>query len=153
MSKTKPTKPRKDQDFRDVCEYIENEIMQYGEDMKLNKPMALRIKGLSNGQFMANKKHKPQANYDFKTILLTFKLCKGTILSAIHGKDFKNEMQKFNYCMAIVESEINDVCIRLKKVEKSKEKMETMQLDNMENEGAEYKPKSKEVNKKLSDLW
>ena len=153
MEETKTKKPSKDQDFIDVCEYIKSDILYYGDDMKITTKMALRVKGLASGQFIANKKHTPQANYDYKTILLTLKLCKGTILSAMHGKNFGNEMQKFNYIMAIVEGEINDVCLRLKRVEKSKEKVETMQLDNMENEGAEYKPKSKTVSKNLSELW
>lgn len=150
---TEAKKPRKDQEFRDVCDYVKSEILCYGDDLKITTKMVLRIKGLAEGKFIANKKIKPMANYDYKTILTTFKICKGMILSAIHGKEFDNEMQKFNYIMAIIESEINDVALRLKKVERSKEKMEIMQLDNMENEGAEYKPKSKEVNKKLSDLW
>lgn len=146
-------KLRKDQEFRDLCDYVKDEIMEYGNDMKLTKQMILRIKGLTEGKFIANKKIKPMANYSFKTILYTFKICKSKILAAFYGKTFQNEMNKFNYCMVIVENEINDVAIRLKNVEKSKEKVETMKLDNMDNDGAEYKPKTEKVNIKLSDLW
>jgi hypothetical protein len=150
---TQSKKPRKDQEFRDLCDYIKDEIMEYGNEMKLTKQMVLRIKGLAEGKFIANRKTKPLANYSFKVILYTFKICKSKILSAFHGKAFQSEMNKFNYGMAIIESEINDVAIRLNNVEKSKEKVENMKLDNMDNESAEYKAKTKDSNTRLSDLW
>jgi hypothetical protein len=153
LSESKVVKPRKDQDFIDVCEYLRSEILGYGDDMKITKFMALRIKGLSNGKFIANKKTKPMAQYDFTTILFTLKICKGMILNGFSRNTFKNEAHRFNYCMTIVENEINDVCIRLKSAKKYKEKAETMKLDNMVNDGAEYTPKGKDTNKNLCDLW
>ena len=149
----KTTKPRKDQDFRDVCDYIKKEILEYSEDMKFPKFMAMRIKGLASGTFYANKKIKPEASYDYKTILYAFKICRPKILASIRSKEFTSEQHRFNYLMCIVESEINDVVLRLKNVEKSKEKMEVMKMDNMSSEGAEYKTKTKDINIKLSDLW
>jgi len=47
---------------------FKREIMGY-TDEKLPKYMVLRLKGLERGNFLANKKHTPMANYDFKIIL------------------------------------------------------------------------------------
>lgn len=139
----------------ELCDYVKKEIMGYSDDMKFPRFIALRLRGLSKGTFMANKKHKSLANYDYKTILYTFKACKLDIINGFKSNNtkFTNEQHRFNYCMIIIENNINDMVIRLQNAKKAKEKTETMEVDNLYHEGAEYKSKIKTENINLKDLW
>ncbi|HEY8889817.1 MAG TPA: hypothetical protein VIM70_06145 [Clostridium sp.] len=147
--------PRKDQDWIDLYEYVKKEIMGYTEDLKLPKYMILRLKGLSNGQFLANKKAESLASYDMKTILFTFKAYRQNILGGFRANNtkFTNEQHKFNYALVIVESNINDMVIRLKNAKSAKTKAENINMDNIFHKGAEYKTKTKEASNTLDDLW
>ena len=140
-------------DWCELYEYVKKEIMGYTPDMKLTKNMVLRLKGLAKGQFLANPNQKPMANYEYKMILYTFKVCKVKILDWFRYNEikFQNEEHKFNSSMCFVEKEINDVVIRLKKTKKSQEKTESIDLTHMTNDVAEYTKKSKDT--KLNDLW
>lgn len=147
---------QKQEDWLILCEYVKKDIMGYTDDMKFPRFIALRLRGLASGQFMANKKQKPQAEYDYKTILYTFKACKLDIMNGFKSNQtkWKNENHRFNYCMVIIESNINDMVIRLRNAKKAKKQAEGLNLINQENEGATYKKRTKEVeNKKLEDLW
>jgi len=143
------------QDFLELCKYIEIEILQYPKGVTLKTKPCLRLKGLAKGIFMANNKTKSRGEYSYKVILYTFKAYKQVILQGFKNKEasFNNDMHKFNYCMVIIEKNINDVCIRLEKARKSKEKAENLNLDNIKNKGAEYKTKTKKTNDKLNNLW
>lgn len=138
-----------------LCEYVKKDIMGYSDDMKFPKFIALRLRGLSKGQFMANKKQKPLANYDYQTILYTFKSCKLDILNGFKSNNtkFQNEQHKFNYALVIIENNINDMVIRLQNAKKAKEKAETIEVDNIYHEGAEYINRTREQNNNLKDLW
>jgi len=58
------------------------------------------------------------------------------------------------YICAIVEKEINDVYTRMQNAQKSKEKTKSINTDNIQHEGAEYKPVSNgEVNERLKNIW
>jgi len=145
----------KQKDWLELCDYVHKEILEYEEDMKFPKKLALRLKGLSSGQFLANNTLKPQAN-EYKTILYTFKIYKTEILQAVQRKcsDFKSEEHKWNYVMAIVENKINDVVIMLKKNKKSMQKTENIDTSNHFNNSAEYKKKTIEKkNSTLNKLW
>ena len=108
------------QDFDKLYQYVKK-ILGYSDDMALPKFMVLRLKGLTEGKFMANKKTTSKASYDYYTIYLTFIYCKDKIQKALQTKSFTNEQNKFNYIMAIVENNINDVVIKLKNAKKSKQ--------------------------------
>lgn len=144
-----------DENWINLYEYVKKDIMGYSKDMKLNKYMVLRLKGLADGRFLANKTHKPMANYSFKTILYTFKVCKADILSAFKTNQtkFTNEEHRFNYAMVIIEKNINDMVIRLENAKQAKEKSQSLNLEHIFNEGAEYQTKTKEPSKNLKDLW
>jgi len=147
-------KEKKDMtDWNNLYDYVKLNILGYN-DMNLPKYMVLRLQGLSKGQFMANKSIKPMASYDYKTILFTFKACKQDIMSGLMSNQtkFTNEEHKFNYIMVIIEKNINDIVIRLKNAKNAKEKAETVNMDHIFTNGAEYKTKTK-VNEKLNDLW
>lgn len=143
------------QDWIALYEYVHDKVMNYDETIKLSKQMVLRLKGMTTGQFMANKKQKTNAQYDYKTILITFKMCLPAILQGFEGNktSFKNEMHRFNYAMTIIDNNINDVVMRLEKAKKAEDKTKKIKLDNQTHEGAEYTSKTKDINKELEGLW
>lgn len=146
------------QEWEDWCtlyEYVKKEILKYDDNMKLPQFMVLRLRGLSKGQFMANKRQKPYAHYSYNVILLTFKACKQDILKYTSQKIFKDEQHKFNYIMVIIENNINDIVLRLKNRQRQQENIATintaiLQRDNV----ATYQRKTEDVNNdRLKDLW
>lgn len=156
MDKTTKTKTqtssRKDADWCELYEYVKTNILGY-DTQKLPSHFILRLKGLAKGKFIANKNIKPMANYDFKTILYTFKICKPAIMEALRSVAFKDESHKINYIMVIIEKEINNVVERINKKKISEEKVEVIDITHQDNESAEYKRKEKKENKHLEDLW
>ena len=138
-----------------LYEYVKKEILEYTDDMQLPRFMILRLRGLRNGKFMANKNSKPMANYDYNTILLTFKACKYDILRYTKQGIFKDEQHRFNYIMVIIENNINDIVMRLKNVKRQEKKIDIIDIETIQrDETAEYTRKSKEAtNKRLDDLW
>lgn len=140
--------------WNELCQYVKKDVLGYDENVKIPKFLILRLKGLSNGTFMANKKQGALANYSFKEILLTFKLCKAQISSAMMGNKFENEQHKINYIMIIVENNINDTVFKLKKAKTQSEKADTLVLEHQISESAGYTSKgNKKINDKLKDLW
>ena len=55
-------------DWYDLCDYIKYEILEYSPEMKIPQTLALRLKGLAQGNFMANKYIKPNASYTYEQI-------------------------------------------------------------------------------------
>ena len=139
----------------ELCEYVKLQILGYSKEMKFPKDLALRLKGLSEGQFIANKNIPIQAKYDFKTILITCKICRPKIVKYINDNQtkIKDEKHKINLVMMFIEKEINDVYIRLQQVKTSEIKVQDIDMKNQVNQGAEYQPKTKKEDKKLQDLW
>ena len=138
----------------ELYQYVKKEILQYDDNQSIPSNLILRLKGLSTGKLIENKSIENKAKYSYEIILYTFKLCKANILSAIKTKDFKNEMSKFIYISAIVENNINDVYLRVTNAKKSQEKTESMDVENLRHDGAEYQNKSEDItNQKLKDLW
>lgn len=149
-------KKAKQKDWIILCEYVKKEILQYDEDMKIPKFIILRLRGLEKGQFMANKKGRKQASYDYKTILITFKICKAMILQGFKSNQtkFADEKHRFNYAMVIIENEINDVVLRLKRAKESENKTIKIKLNNQNSNSAKYKSMGKKKsNKELEKLW
>jgi hypothetical protein len=142
-------------DWVELYTYVHDKIMGYDETMKLSKYMVLRLQGMVKGQFIGNNKHQKQAEYDYRTILITFKMCSPQILQWFESNKtaFKDETHKFNSAMSIIDKEINNVVMRIKNAKKSEEKTVKIELDNQLHEGAEYKTKSKEINNDLKELW
>ncbi len=139
----------KDPVFVELCEYVRTEIFEYDETKKLSKHVVLRLMGFSQGKFMANNNIPAQAKYTWKEILLTFKIHKHLLKTS--SAKIKEEKNKFNYIMAIVDSKINDVSQRLKEKDAIEKKMESLEI--IQTEGAEYKKKSKDKRPSLQDIW
>jgi len=141
------------EEWNELYEYVKKEILRYDENMKLPKNLILRILGLKNGKFIANKKTKALGDYSFKIILMTFKINKYEIVNALADKSkFKDESHMINYMMAIIEKKINDTYSRLNRLEQSQIKGENLEITESENK-AEYKQKTKEIkNSRLKEL-
>lgn len=141
------------QEWCELYEYVKKDILGYSENMKLPKRFILRLQGLHNGVFLANKNIPKQAEYSYKTILLTFKMKKFDIMIGMKNNTFKDESHRLNYIASIVESGLNDTILRMEKAEKEKEKAEDIQIEVNDNKAA-YVKKTKEVKSKiLKDLW
>ena len=145
----------KDKEWKELCEYVKKEILQYDDNMKFPKYLALRLQGLKKGQHIANNNIDDQAHYDDYTILCTFKICKTKIIDYLHknATKIKNEQHKINLIMKIIEPEINDVYLRLRNAKRMSKHINEKTFDNQANEGAEYKKKTKNVNEKLKKLF
>lgn len=142
------------EDWDKLYQYIKTEIFEYVNE-KLPTYMVLRLKGLADGKFMANKYTKPMAKYEYQHILYTFKINKIKLKEIVKSSKYKNEQHRFNTIMLIVEKDINDVVERLNQNTKSEEKLEKIDLINITHEGAEYKNKTqdKHINNELDELW
>jgi len=134
------------EEWNDLYEYVKNDILKYDEKLALPKNLVLRLKGLQQGKFIANKKTKALGDYSFK-------INKYEIVNALTDKSkFKDESHMINYMMAIIEKKINDTYSRLNRLEQSQIKGENLEITESENK-AEYKQKTKEVkNSRLKEL-
>jgi predicted CDP-diglyceride synthetase/phosphatidate cytidylyltransferase len=141
----------KDVDFDELYQYIKLEILEY-HDKKIPKYLILRLIGLKDGKFMANNKVESEGSYNYKIILLTFKLMKGTILNAIQNTEIKDERHKINLIFKIIESQINDVKDRIEAKKKGEEKLLETDLSHQTHEQQQYTKKSNK-NDKLKELW
>lgn len=152
MARKKMTEKEK-QDWEALYMYVKN-LLGYDENQALSSAMVLRLKGLSTNKFMENKKIESTANYSYDVILNTFKYCSPSIQKALRTNSWLNEQHKFNYLLKIVESNINNVYMRMKNVEKAKEEAKNTIVETANHIGADYQRKTKETNNKLlDDLW
>ena len=161
MSKSKHKDAREGFTYDDWCElyeYVKHNILSYDVSMKLPKFMVLRLQGLSKGQFIANNNARHEAEYPYNVILMTFKFCSMNIKRAFSTKKFKSEQNKFNYMMVIIENNINDIYMRLKKIETEKDKVENIEIDVGSSNRAEYKGRNDSSKVDISsmieeDIW
>lgn len=152
MAKKKMTEKEK-QDWEALYFYVKN-LLGYDENQALSNTMVLRLKGLLTNKFIENNNIQDGANYSYEVILNTFKFCSPTINKSLRTNSWTNEMHRFNYILKIVESNINNVYLRMKNAKKAKEEAKNSTIDTANHIGAEYQRKTKEVNNKLlSDLW
>lgn len=152
MAKKKMTEKEK-KDWENLYFYVKK-MLGYDENQALSSTMVLRLKGLLTNKFIENGNIQDGANYSYEVILNTFKFCSPTINKALKTNSWSNEMHRFNYILKIVESNINNVYLRMKNVQKTKEEAENTTIDTANHVGADYQRKTKEVNNKLlNDLW
>lgn len=152
MAKKKMTEKEK-QDWESLYFYVKK-LLGYDENQALSSTMVLRLKGLLTNKFIENNNIQDGANYSYETILNTFKFCSPTINKALKTNSWSNEMHRFNYILKIVENNINNVYLRMKNVQKTKEEAKNTTIDTANHIGAEYQRKTKEVNNELlNELW
>lgn len=132
--------------------YVKN-ILGYDENQSLSRNIVLRLKGLTVNKFMENKNQKDTAHYSYSVILNTFKFCCMDIQRGLATNSFRDENHRFNYIVKIVESNINTVYNRMKNSERAKEVTQSVNIDSVSYEGAEYQIKTQKTNDRLKDLW
>lgn len=159
MAKKKETLlPRDNEQWRELCAWVELNIFEYESTQKLQRQACLTLEGLRRGQVTANNKQDTYGEYPINVILLTFKANKNVLLSALKGKNFESEDKKMRYVTAIIRDKINDVYTRYLNAQKSQEKVERVDTSIMDYHGAEYQNsnknnESKKNNNKFDDLW
>lgn len=149
-------------DWDDLYKYVKKEILKYDDCQNLTPHTVLRLQGIRNGKYKPNKKSKvffSEEGYPYKVILMTFKVKKIDILSAIKDKSkFKTEQHKIDYIIAIITNSINDVYIRMKEREESNNKIKNLDMTQFNNT-TEYECTNKtqikenKVANKLKDLF
>ena len=145
---------RKDEKFRDMCLWVETELLGYdGIDQKIQKAGALALIGLQKGQAVANNNCEQYGSYPIDVIFATFKINKFVIKNAIKNKKFDGELQKINYICAIVRNDLNDVYTRMRNAEMSKKKSEKANTEVQVNEVAEYQRQSEDINESMSETF
>ena len=150
--KRKKMSEEEKKDWEELCVFVKKEILKYGDDTKFPRFLALRLKGLANGQYIVNNNQKLQGKYTFYEIKITFMYCKQDILYGFSKNVFEDEKHKISYMMKIVESSLNTIRERLRSKQRQEERIAFIEVNTGE-EIAEYKKKSKEVkNKRLKGL-
>lgn len=150
--KRKKMSEEEKKDWNELCIFVKKEILRYGDDTKFPRFLALRLKGLANGQYIVNNNQKLQGKYTFYEIKITFMYCKQDILYGFSKNVFEDENHKISYMMKIVESSLNTIRERLRSKQRQEERIASIEVNTGE-EIAEYKKKSKEVkNKRLKGL-
>lgn len=144
------------EEFVELCDYIKNNILQYGDNLAFPKQMALRLKGMAVGKHIAKKDDKML--YTYKMILFAFKKEERNLLNYIAKTTFKNEQHKINGICLIAERNLNDIKLkamqahRNKKIneEKQEEIVNNIKLTNEVKNNYKVKSSRKE---KFDDLW
>lgn len=101
--------------FNEVYEYIK-ELLGYIDCQQLPKSLITRLYDLRNGTTMVRgvgRVVKSKEGYKYDVILNTFLTNSDTIRWAFNNKSFKNEQNKINYMMVIVDSNINNTYIEM----------------------------------------
>lgn len=152
--KTHMTKEEKEK-WDELYEYVRSNVMGYDENMCLSSNMVLRLKGMLNGKFMANNSIENKAHYSYDVVLIAFKYSMPEIRRAMDRVSFSNEMHKFLYIAKIVESNMNDVYIRMKNRKKIEEEVTKEVKNTTVYKTPEFKPTIKKHSKqnKFDDLW
>ena len=149
-------------EWDELYKYIKYDIFEYDNKQNVPRYMICRLKGLQEGNYATNRNLPRNAKYPYRVILNTFKLCKRNIKYAMRNKSFKNERAMFNYIMAIVESNLNDVYKKMRDMERVKENRKNIDINVAENtdlsdiyEKKKQEAKQKPVQKKnkYNDLW
>ena len=136
--KRKKMSKEEKKDWNELCEYVKKEILRYGDDTKFPRFLALRLKGLANGQYIVNNNQKLQGKYTFYEIKITFMYCKQDILYGFSKNVFEDEKHKISYMMKIVENSLNTIRERLRSKQRQEERIASIEVNTGE-EIAEYK--------------
>lgn len=139
--------------WNELFAYIEKHILGYDDGTTLSKNQVLKVRGLQNGKFIANNNIEGSGNYSYEVIFNTFKFCTLDIQKRLSSMSFNDENHKFNYVLRIVEDNLNNVYIKMKKMEKSEKEAESYDIMDIANYKATFRPKENKVNDRLKHLW
>lgn len=141
--------------FDTLYEYVRTTILGYDSNQSLSKNMVLKLKGLSQGKYMANNTTENKANYSYEVIYYTFVWCRQSILRAMQRKTFETEEGKFNYILAIIRNNINDMYLKVENKRQQEEEMSSIlkEQEFSTDKPSGYTKKTKETHPLLNDLW
>lgn len=150
--KRKKMSEEEKRDWDKLYFYVHDVIMGYDEKTALDRYFVLRLKGLTEGKFIANNRTKLYGEYTFKEILATFIYCKSEIVKGLTFNDFKDNQHKINYIMFLVELQLNMIRERIRN--KVKEEKQIEQVEIVEQSKIKYvkKDKKKKQNKLLEGI-
>lgn len=142
-------------DWIALCDYVKVDLLGYSKDMKTPKYLVLRLKGLAEGNFITNKKIPATAHYTCEEILITGKLCSSKIKNYFidNSARINDEKHKINLILMFIESEINDVVIRLRNKKAVEKEIEKFSLDSYTANQAEYKTETINLKDRFDELW
>ena len=138
-------------EWEEVYNYFRKEILGLNETIPLDQHTIKRLLGLRVGTYYpqaTNTRVLPRG-YDFKTILITLKVIKSKVRPYINSTRFANNKHKIDGIMRFVTGEINDVAKRLEATKKSEEKLQNIQVEQVEYK---YEYKKKGENKKNENI-
>lgn len=129
-----------------------------GIETPLSRTQALRIKGLTKGQYVRNKKQEELKGFSWSEILATTIYVYKRYMNYMRNRKFKDLGHKFNTIMFFIEKEIFVVSNRMREIEKQKMKLENTKIDVSDEKGieqkAEYKRKTESSDNDIfDDLW
>lgn len=127
-----------------LCAYIKKNILHYDDTQKTPKYLILRLRGLSRGQFIANKTHEINAQYDWDTIYMAFVILTKPINDYLikNKNKIKDETHLINLIMFIVEKHINDIANAIKDKKISQSMIEHSDNQQLTAKRGEYKRKT-----------
>lgn len=154
MADKKTLLPRNNEEWLELCEWIEINIFNYDVPKQRLQTAACHVlEGLRKGQAIANNNQNTYGEYPYNIILMTFKVNKIKILNAIRDKKFESESKKMAYVCSIIRNNLNDMYSRYLNAQKTQQKVENVDTSVMEHEGAEYQTAERKKNKRLEELW
>lgn len=145
-------------DWIELCNYIKYELLGYSTEMKLPKYLILRLRGFSEGNFIANKKISSNAHYTYEEILTTCKLCRLKIRKYFNDNSAKisDEKHKINLIFTFIENDINDVVLRLRQNQNVEKNVKKLSLEHNMVQAEyknEYKAEDYRIEDKFNKLW
>lgn len=154
-AKIKSNKKDERAELDKVYQYIKKEIMEYGNDRSLSPHAVQRLLSLRHGEFIRPGVTLNKGGYPYHIILATFKFHKQHILNSVSGKNFTSDNKKFDYIMAIVSNNINDVYNMYLHKAQQEQKIQTQKIDINTNSKVKYIKKSEtnDVHSMIDNLW
>lgn len=130
-------KTQEKQDFAELCDYI---TLIFNQNYIPNGFFVM-LNDLRNGTIRKNgiviTKNKQGVKWN--EILITYKYCEDKIKWSLDNKEFKSDIAKLNYCLAIVKNNIDKAIFNYKKEINNKNMNTKNIIEN--NTDYEYKPR------------
>lgn len=144
--------------FNEVYECVKD-LMGYSKSQQLSPYARNKIMSIRNGSFIKQgDKMYNASGYSYEVILMSLKILSLKIQQSIYGKVFEDDNHKFNYIIAIVMNNINDIQKKVSnktKIEKLSDRQVVEINNSIEDSVEKYKhgkTKDNKENKVADDL-
>jgi len=139
-----------------VYQYFRKNILGYDNSTPISDQHAIRrLLGLRLGQYYPSGSNTRilKRGYDFKTILITMKVCNPKIQAYLKTATFKNNKHKIDAIMKFITNEIDDVYNRIKAQSKEKEKLDKIKIEQFDSRNNYERKGTGQKNKKAEELF